>query len=202
MEWMGAARDADAEAAAAAAASARSKMLMERFHARQEARKRGELHTSAGSSPPAGSPTGRATATRSPNTSSVPGAHSSPFVGKPGKYVPPAKRANGLSPRGIMQKPVSSPAVRIMQKSPKEKEALAVRIGNLTADADKADVEELCRMFGSIRRIFVTEASPLAEQSPGFALVTFVNEADAKHCIQRLNGHGYGHRVLKVDWAS
>lgn len=189
MEWMGSLRDANAEAEAAAAARARTEMLADRFRARQEARKRA---ASEGSSPPARSPmSARSPAVRSPTFSSSPGT----LVGKAGKYVPPAKRAGGASPRGIMQRATGENVVQ------KTKETPAICIGNLTADADEHDVDELCRMFGAIRRIFISKVGARAGEA-GFARVTFANEADAKHCIQRLNGHEYDHRALKVDWAN
>ncbi len=37
--------------------------------------------------------------------------------------------------------------------------------------------------------------------SQGFAFVHFMNKKDAKKAIDTLNGYGYDHLILKVEWA-
>ena len=38
-------------------------------------------------------------------------------------------------------------------------------------------------------------------QSRGFAFVTFVNKMDAAKAMEALQGYGYDHLILKLEWA-
>ena len=38
-------------------------------------------------------------------------------------------------------------------------------------------------------------------QSRGFAFVSYVRREDADLAMQKLQGHGYDHLILKIEWA-
>ena len=95
-----------------------------------------------------------------------------------------------------------------------------VRVTNLSEEAQEMDLKELFSMFGPIRRTFlakdkVTQQSKVGYHihsmhpllttptnlTQGFAFVSFANRADAANAIRNLNGFGYDHLILKVEWA-
>lgn len=79
------------------------------------------------------------------------------------------------------------------------------------------DLKELFQNFRMIRRTFlakdkVTQQSKVGmatssghaiDSTPfhGFAFVSFVNREDAANAIRNLDGSGYDHLILKVEWA-
>lgn len=71
----------------------------------------------------------------------------------------------------------------------------ALRVSNISAQATKDDIYQLFQPFGRIARVF------LAEPPRGYAFVTFANEADGTRAKEALNGYGYAHLILKVEWA-
>lgn len=79
-------------------------------------------------------------------------------------------------------------------------EADTVRITNLSEEATENDVQELCRNFGAISRIYVAKDKHTG-QSKGFAFVNFHRHDDAERAISKLNGYGYDNLILHVEWA-
>jgi len=82
----------------------------------------------------------------------------------------------------------------------RREETATVRITNLSEDTKDSDLDELLRKFGPISRIFLAVDKP-SGHSKGFAFVNFVDKNDAQKCIDSLNGFGYDHLILKVEWA-
>ncbi len=77
-------------------------------------------------------------------------------------------------------------------------DSATVRISNISSGTSEADLDELCKVFGNIRRIFLSRDRDTGE-SRGFAFVAFVNVSDAARCIERLNGHGYDHLICRLS---
>ncbi|XP_019869733.1 eukaryotic translation initiation factor 3 subunit G [Aethina tumida] len=100
---------------------------------------------------------------------------------KPGvsKYIPP----------GMRQKPV-------MQK---KEEQTTLRIGNLSSNTTDEDLEDLVKPFGPISKIYL--AKDKQNDCKGYAYVHYKFRSDAAEAIARLNGHGYDHLILAVDWS-
>jgi translation initiation factor 3 subunit G len=94
-----------------------------------------------------------------------------------------------------------------------------VRVTNLSEEAQETDLKELFSHFGHIKRTFlakdkVTQQSKVCSNSTpkphplmlsllmqGFAFVSFASRDDADNAIKQLNGFGYDHLILKVEWA-
>lgn len=74
-------------------------------------------------------------------------------------------------------------------------QAPALRVSNISAQATKDDIYQLFQPFGRIARVF------LADPPRGYAFVTYANEADGKRAKEALDGYGYAHLILKVEWA-
>ena len=79
-------------------------------------------------------------------------------------------------------------------------ENTTVFISNIPEETTACDIKELCCRFGKISRISCPQDKN--HLSRGFAFVTFENKLDAQKSVSTLNGYGYGHLILKVNFAS
>ena len=104
----------------------------------------------------------------------------------PGKYVPPAARA-GLS--GMAMKPER-----------RTDDLNTIRVTNISENTTEADLQDLFKPFGRISRVYLAKDKETL-QSRGFAFVSFVNKDDAARAMEKLQGFGYDHLILKLEWA-
>lgn len=109
--------------------------------------------------------------------------------GGPSKYVPPSMRNDGKERKG-----------ESMMSSRGRDETATVRVTNLSENSREQDVQELFRPFGEISRIFLAKDKHTGE-SKGFAFINFRRREDAAKAIHVLNGYGYDHLILSVEWA-
>jgi len=79
-------------------------------------------------------------------------------------------------------------------------DSTTVRVTNLSEDTQEEDLWELCRRFGPIQRVFLAK-DRREGTCRGFAFVTFSLREDGAKAIEALNGFGYDHLVLTVEWA-
>jgi len=105
--------------------------------------------------------------------------------GAPGKYVPPSLRGKA-SMAGSMDRG--------------RDEATTVRVTNLSEDTKESDLQELFRPFGPVSRIYLAKDKS-SNASRGFAFVNFIHKDDAARAIDKLNGFGYDHLILHLEWA-
>jgi len=99
-----------------------------------------------------------------------------------GKYVPPSRR----------QGDTSSAQSRISGDSMPEKrreDTAAIRVSNLSENAQETDLQELFKPFGHIARIFLAK-DKMTGQCKGFAFVNYYKKEDASKAIATLNGFG------------
>lgn len=170
--------DDDMNYAEMAAKDIQSRLRMERFRQRQEERKLGVANWAQMMSLEA--------AAKNPNAPPAPGLRTETPTTTTGKYVPPSKRAGASSASG--------------GDGYSRDDSATVRISNVSRNTEEADLEELCKVFGPIRRIFLSRDRDTGE-SKGFAFVAFQEREAAALCIERLNGHGYDHLILSVEWS-
>lgn len=187
MEWVdhedgGEEEEEEADYAEMAARDIQSRLKMERFRRRQEERKLGVANWAQMMAMEA--------AAKNPNQAPAPGLR--PLDGAGGgsgnKYVPPSKRAG------------AGAAASIGESMYSRDDSATVRVSNVSRSTEEADLDELCKVFGPIRRIFLSRDRETGE-SKGFAFVAFVNVSDAAKCIERLDGYGYDHLILSVEWS-
>jgi len=111
-----------------------------------------------------------------------------------GKYVPPSRRGQGG---------MSDAQARIAGDSmPRDRreDTAAIRVSNLSENAQENDLQELFRPFGHIARIFLAK-DKMTGQCKGFAFVNYYRKEEAAKAIATLNGFGYDHLILSVEWA-
>jgi translation initiation factor 3 subunit G len=105
-----------------------------------------------------------------------------------GKYVPPYIRA-GLSEAGAGYKPE-----RRMD------DLNTIRVTNLSESTTEADLQDLFQRYGRISRVYLAKDKETM-LSRGFAFVSFVSKEDAARAMEELQGFGYDHLILKLEWA-
>lgn len=103
------------------------------------------------------------------------------------KYVPPSLRDGGNKRGDFMQ----------MQR---RDDTTAIRISNLSESTTDADLDELVKPFGAIQKQYLAKDRQ-TNLCKGFAYVHFKYRAEAARAIATLNGYGYDHLILNVDWS-
>lgn len=190
MEWIdnedvGEEEEEEADFAQMAQKDIQSRLKMERFRRRQEERRLGVENWAQLMSMEA--------AAKNPNAGPAPGlgaagGDSGASGASSGKYVPPVKRGG------------AGASMSAGESMYNRDDSATVRISNVSRSTEEADLDELCKTFGPIRRIFLSRDRDTGE-SKGFAFVAFVNASDAARCIDRLDGYGYDHLILSVEWS-
>ena len=104
------------------------------------------------------------------------------------KYVPPSLR-DGSNKRGDS-----------MSNARSRDDTIAIRVSNLSESTTEADLEDLVKHFGPIHKLYLAK-DKVTGQCKGFAYIHFKYRQDAANAIQSLNGHGYDHLILNVDWS-
>jgi translation initiation factor 3 subunit G len=113
-----------------------------------------------------------------------------------GKYVPPSARAaaaaGGTGGAGT--------GMAGYKPERRTDDLNTIRVTNLSESTSENDLQELFERFGRISRIYLAKDKE-TYQSRGFAFVSFVNKDDAACAMEELQGFGYDHLILKLEWA-
>ncbi|KAJ2686794.1 translation initiation factor eIF3 subunit g [Coemansia spiralis] len=121
-------------------------------------------------------------------------------AGGPNAYVPPHMRA-GAKAFGAGGRAAGSLGAGDARGDGRRDENPTIRITNLSEDTLEADVNQLCRPFGPLARVFVaTDRS--TGYCKGFAFVSYYDHESAEKAIAKLNGHGFDNLILSADWAN
>jgi len=130
-----------------------------------------------------GAPGGTAEATASGWTQVTGSGNSS------GKYIPPSQRAGAIGAKG--------PGARLNQRTD---DLNTIRVTNISENTTEADLQDLFQPFGRISRVYLAKDKETM-MSRGFAFVSFVHKEDAAKAMEKLQGFGYDHLILKLEWA-
>ncbi|KAH9250078.1 hypothetical protein BASA81_012124 [Batrachochytrium salamandrivorans] len=103
--------------------------------------------------------------------------------GAPGKYVAPGMR--GAAGGGDMR----------------DENPNTLRVTNISEDATENDLKDLFKRFGPTSRVFLVKNKETGN-SRGFAYVSYLSREDAEKAMRALNGYGYDHLILKIEWAA
>lgn len=107
----------------------------------------------------------------------------------PNRYVPPAMRAGGRENRGAASMDARS-----------QYDHATLRVTNISEDTREQDLRDLFSRFGNVARIYLAKDRETM-LSRGFAFVSFHRREDAQSSMDKLNGYGYDHLILKIEWA-
>jgi len=75
-----------------------------------------------------------------------------------------------------------------------------LRVTNISADTTEDDLRDLFSRAGRIQRVYLARDRE-TQESRGFAYISYYSREDAQKAMDRLNGFGYDHLILKVEWA-
>jgi len=125
------------------------------------------------------------------------------------KYVPPSQRG-GAGGAGGGAKSLAAMAEKIGDgggggggaggKFGGDRDQNTIRVTNISEDTTEADLQELFQPFGRISRVYLAKDKETMI-SRGFAFVSFVHREDAARAMEKLQGYGYDHLILKLEWA-
>jgi hypothetical protein len=82
-----------------------------------------------------------------------------------------------------------------------------IKVSNLTKSVTDEDLKELFGRFGSIYRVSLPKSEKMLpngvviREPKGFAYVAYYQRRDAEAAFEKLQGHGYDHLILKLEWA-
>jgi len=79
-------------------------------------------------------------------------------------------------------------------------EVPAIRVSNISSAATQEDLSQLFEKFGRINRIHLGR-DRRTNESRGFAFINYANRDDAQKAIDAMNGYGYDHLILSVEWS-
>jgi len=116
-----------------------------------------------------------------------------------GKYVPPSARgARGATGSGGLAAMANRLGDKPVQQDDRDQNT--IRVTNISEDTSEIDLQELFQPFGRISRVYLAKDKETL-QSRGFAFVSFVHREDAARAMDKLQGYGYDHLILKLEWA-
>lgn len=75
-----------------------------------------------------------------------------------------------------------------------------IRVTNISENTREDDLRDLFRGYGHISRCYLATDRNTG-QARGFAFINFLRREDAQRAIDGVNGHGYDHLILQVEWA-
>lgn len=110
-----------------------------------------------------------------------------------GKYVPPNMSKSGG-------------ASMMSGKSDRDHEN-TLRVSNLTKRVTEDDLRELFEHYGRVFRVSLPrvekkdESGNIFKEPRGFAYIAFTTRHDAEVAMDKLQGYGYDHLILKLEWA-
>ena len=113
------------------------------------------------------------------------------------RYIPPSMRA------GMAAAAAGGPGVggaTGFQPERRVDDLNTIRVTNISGNTTEADLQELFEKYGRISRVYLAKDKETL-QSRGFAFVSFVSKDDAARAMEELQGYGYDHLILKLEWA-
>ncbi|PPJ54553.1 hypothetical protein CBER1_06641 [Cercospora berteroae] len=82
-----------------------------------------------------------------------------------------------------------------------ERDDLAtLRVTNVSEFAEEGDLREMFERYGRVTRVFLAKDRETG-RAKGFAFVSYADRSDAARACEKMDGFGYGHLILRVEFA-
>ncbi|KAJ5666178.1 uncharacterized protein N7477_008626 [Penicillium maclennaniae] len=82
-----------------------------------------------------------------------------------------------------------------------EKDDLAtLRVTNVSELAEEQEMRDLFERFGRVTRVFLARDRE-TQRAKGFAFISYADRADAELACDKMDGFGYRHLILRVEFA-
>ncbi|KAI0011017.1 eukaryotic translation initiation factor 3 subunit-like protein [Xylariaceae sp. FL0662B] len=112
-------------------------------------------------------------------------------AGKKGSYVPPALRGD----RG------AAGGERMGGSKYGERDDFAtLRVTNVSEMAEEAELRDMFERFGRVTRVFLAKDRDTG-LAKGFAFISFADRNDAVKAASKMDGYGFKHLILRVEFA-
>jgi translation initiation factor 3 subunit G len=66
--------------------------------------------------------------------------------------------------------------------------------------AEEQDLREMFERHGRVTRVFLAKDRETG-RAKGFAFVSYADRSDAARACERMDGYGFGHLILRVEFA-
>jgi translation initiation factor 3 subunit G len=82
-----------------------------------------------------------------------------------------------------------------------ERDDLAtLRVTNVSEIAEEQDLRDMFSRFGHVTRVFLAKDRETG-RAKGFAFVSYADRSDAAKACEAMDGYGFGHLILRVEFA-
>jgi len=82
-----------------------------------------------------------------------------------------------------------------------ERDDLAtLRVTNVSEIAEEQDLRDMFSRFGHVTRVFLAKDRETG-RAKGFAFVSYADRTDAAKACEKMDGFGFGHLILRVEFA-
>jgi len=82
-----------------------------------------------------------------------------------------------------------------------ERDDLAtLRVTNVSEIAEEQDLRDMFSRFGHVTRVFLAKDRETG-RAKGFAFVSYADRMDAAKACEKMDGYGFGHLILRVEFA-
>jgi translation initiation factor 3 subunit G len=83
----------------------------------------------------------------------------------------------------------------------RERDDLAtLRVTNVSELAEEQDLRDMFERYGKVMRVFLAKDRE-TQRAKGFAFVSFADRSDAARACEKMDGFGYRHLILRVEFA-
>jgi translation initiation factor 3 subunit G len=116
-------------------------------------------------------------------------------------YVPPGARGGGIRVGGSGTGGLAAMADRVGDKPMESnRDQTTIRVTNISEETTELELQALFEPFGRISRVYLAKDKTTL-QSRGFAFVSFIHRESSEKAMEKLQGYGYDHLILKLEWA-
>ncbi|KAK3187416.1 translation initiation factor eIF3 subunit g [Lecanicillium sp. MT-2017a] len=108
---------------------------------------------------------------------------------KKGSYVPPALRGGAAAAGAVAG-----------SKYGERDDFATLRVTNVSEMAEEGELRDMFERFGRVTRVFLAKDRETG-MAKGFAFISFVDRADAVKACNKMDGFGFKHLILRVEFA-
>ena len=88
-------------------------------------------------------------------------------------------------------------AFLVLQRDEKQRLTKALQVSEF---AEENDLREIFERHGRVTRVFLAKDRETG-RAKGFAFVSYADRTDAARACERVDGYGFGHLILRVEFA-
>jgi translation initiation factor 3 subunit G len=82
----------------------------------------------------------------------------------------------------------------------RDRDDATLRVTNVSEFAEEEDLRDMFERFGRVTRVYLAKDRETG-RAKGFAFVSYADRGDAERACAKMDGHGYDHLVLRVEFA-